>query len=95
MVTQPHCLDSRVAIKDCPGDTMHTVHDPPICSQDGRKRKVNFLDESNMVNDPSNSWGRAELEPEVSVNIGDRSQAGSHVTNRKVLQGVVVGVGRD
>ena len=59
---------------DCPGDTVHTVHYPSICSQDDRKRKVNFLDESKMFDDPSNGWGRTEPEPEVSVNIGDRFQ---------------------
>ena len=64
---------------------MHSVHYASVLAQDDRIGEIHFLNEPNLVDDASNRWRWSELEPEVSVNIGDGIER--HLSDRQVGAG--------
>jgi len=68
-LSKPPGFDRPTAIEKCPGDAVHSVHDPVIGSEDDRVRRIHLANEAEVLYDLPNRGPLPLIEPILGVDL--------------------------
>ena len=68
-LSEPLGLDHPTAIEKCPGDAVHSVHDPVTGSEDDRVRRIHRANEAEVLYDLSDRGPLPLIEPVLGVDL--------------------------
>src|SRR6476660_7766378 len=68
-LSEPLGLDRPTAIEKCPGNAVHSVHDPVTGSEDDRVRRIHLADEAEVLYDLPDRGPLPLVEPVLGVDL--------------------------